>query len=259
MWLRRYMSDTPNGVAILGGSGGLGEAVVRRIARRAPVTIGYRSNADKAKALAAAVVADGGAATTAQVDMTQSDSVAAFIAGAVAHWGALDAVVSATGPQIPLCALEDVTDEDFKRIFDTDVYGSFNVVRHATAALKATGGGSIVLFVTTAVLRTLEDDGMSGIPKTAVSGLLRQAAREAGPANVRLNGVAPGVIDAGIVLTSFEVDDTAKAVIASCMAQTPLGRMGRPEEVAALADFLTSADAAYISGQIIAVDGGYSA
>ncbi len=253
------MNDTRGAVAILGGSGGLGEGVARRLARRVPVTIGYRTNADKAQALVDEIAGQGGSATCAAVDMTDGDSVQAFLAKAVDDWGQLEGVVSATGPQIPLCALDDVTDEDFKRIFDTDVYGSFNVIRHASAALKASGGGSIVLFVTTAVLRTLENDGMSGVPKTAVAGLLRQAAREVGSANVRLNGVAPGVIDAGIVLTSFEVDDVAKAVIESCMAQTPLGRMGKPEEVAALVDFLTSPDAAYISGQIIAVDGGYSA
>lgn len=253
------MNDTGHGIAVLGGSGGLGEGVVRRLARRAPLTIGYRSNAEKADELVRAVTESGGRATSAQVDMTDAGSVEAFIARAVEDWGTLDAVVSATGPSIPLCALDQVDEEDFKRIMDADVYGSFNVVRHATAALRASGGGSIVLFLTTAILRTLENDGMSGIPKTAVSGILRQAAREAGPDNVRINGVAPGVIDAGIVLTSFEVDETAKSVIASCMAQTPLGRMGRPEEVAALVDFLTSADATYISGQIIAVDGGYSA
>lgn len=252
-------TENQNGIAILGGAGGLGAPATRRLARRAPVTIGYLSNVEKAEALAKEITESGGSAKTAQVDMTDSDSVKAFIARGVSDWGKLDAVVSVTGPAIPLCALAAVKDEDFKRIFDTDVYGSFNVIRHASDALKASGGGSIVLFLTTAILRTLEDDGMSGVPKMAVAGLMRQAAREVGQHNVRLNGVAPGVINAGIVLTSFEVDETAKAVIASCLNQTPLGRMGEPEEVAALVDFLTSSDATYISGQVIAVDGGYSA
>ena len=80
-----------------------------------------------------------------------------------------------------------------------------------------------------------------------------------GPHNVRCNGIAPGVIDAGIVHSSFEVNQVAKAVIVDCMNKTPLGRMGSPEDIAAAADFLTSADASYISGQILGVDGGYSA
>lgn len=71
--------------------------------------------------------------------------------------------------------------------------------------------------------------------------------------------MAPGVIDAGIVHSSFEVDATAKSVIESCLNAPPLSRMGTPEEVAAVVDFLTSPDSSYVSGQIIGVDGGYSA
>ncbi len=247
------------GIAILGASGGLGEAIARRLARRVPITLGYAQNVRKAEALAASIHAAGGTARIAQVDMRQSASVQAFFERAAAHWGGLDAIVSATGPAIPLCPMSEVTEEDFRRIYETDVFGSFNVLKHGSALLKAGGGGSMVLFLTTAVLRTLENDGMSGGPKTAVAGLLRQTAREMGPANVRCNGVAPGVIDAGIVHSSFEISQVAKDVIADCMHKTPLGRMGRPEEVAALVDFLTSSDAAYISGQIIGIDGGYSA
>lgn len=248
-----------SGIAILGASGGLGSAIAKRLAQRTPVTVGYCGSKEKAEEVCKSITDDGGQARPAHVDMTDPASVRDFIAEARDQWNGLDHIVQATGPQIPLCALEDVTPEDFKRIFDTDVHGGFNVLKEGIPVLKAAGGGSIVLFLTTAVLRTLENDGMSGVPKTALSGLLRQAAREAGPDNVRINGIAPGVIDAGIVLTSFEVDDVAKSVIESCMAQTPLGRMGRPEEIAATVDFLTSDGATYISGQILAVDGGYSA
>lgn len=248
-----------SGIAILGGSGGLGSAIAKKVAERVPVVIGYRSSEEKALELAESISAAGGTATVSQVDMTDNSSVKRFLAAADEALEGVNHIVSATGPAIPLCALKDVTHNDFRRIFDTDVYGSFNVITEGVPVLAGHGGGSIVVFLTTAVLRTLENDGMSGVPKTAVSGLLRQAAREAGPDNVRVNGIAPGIIDAGIVHDSFTIDDVAKSVIESCFAQTPLGRWGKPEEIAATVDFLTSDGAAYISGAIIPVDGGYAA
>lgn len=247
------------GIAILGGSGGLGIAITRRLARRYPVTIGYHSNERAATDLAGQLSGGPCPVRTAQVDVRDSDSVQDFMAKAASDSGGLDAVVSASGPAIPLCPLDEVSDDDFKRIYETDVLGSFHVIRHGTRTLKEFGGGSIVLLLTTAVKRTLDNDGMSGCPKTAVAGLLRQAAREVGPANIRLNGVAPGVIDIGIVHSSFQANPTAQGVIENCLNQTPLGRMGAPDDVAAMVDFLVSPDAAYVSGQIIAVDGGYSA
>lgn len=247
------------GIAILGATGGLGEAVVARLAQRAPVMIGYRTNEAKAQALADEIRGAGGKAAIGQVDIAQGASVQTFLQHAHDTWGGLDAIVSSTGPAIPLCPLSEVTEEDFRRIYEVDVLGSFNVFRHGSAILKDGGGGAIVVFLTTAVLRTLENDGMSGCPKTASAALLKQTAREMGPHNVRCNGVAPGVIDAGIVHSSFAISDTAKNVITDCLNKTPLGRMGTQAEVAALVDFLVSPEAAYISGQIIAVDGGYSA
>ncbi len=247
------------GIAILGATGGLGEAIALRLAKRAPVTIGYGRNKEKASAVVATIEKAGGTARIAPVDLRDAGSVAGFIDEAARSWSGLDAIVSATGPAIPLRPLSDVSDEDFRRIYDTDVFGSFNVLRHGAAALKKTGGGAIVLLLTTAVLRTLENDGMSGGPKTAVAALMKQVAREMGQHNIRCNGIAPGVIDAGIVHSSFEADHVAKAVITDCLNKTPLGRMGQPEDIAAAVDFLTSSDATYISGQVLAIDGGYSA
>jgi 3-oxoacyl-[acyl-carrier protein] reductase len=246
-------------IAVIGGSGGLGEAVVRRIAARAPVVVGYRSNRAKADTLVAAVRSSGGQAWAVPVDITISDSVRDFFAAAAREAGVISHIVSATGPAIPLAPLLEVSEADFRRIMDTDVLGTFNVLRHGVPALRAAGGGSITVFVTTAVLRTLENDGMSSVPKTAVAGLVKLAARESGPHNVRCNAVAPGVIDAGIVHSAFTVSEVAKQVIAECLHRTPMPRMGRPEEVAALTDFLCSDAAAYINGQIIGIDGGYSA
>lgn len=246
-------------IAVIGGSGGLGEAVARRLAARVPVVVGYRSSRERAENLVRDIAAQGGSAHALQLDITVSESVGRFFRQAEELTGGVLHVVSATGPAIPLCPLLEVAEADFRRIMDTDVLGTFNVLRHAVPVLRARGGGSITVFVTTAVLRTLENDGMSSVPKTAVAGLVKLAAREAGPHNVRCNAVAPGVIDAGIVHSSFTVSEVAKQVIGRCLDRTPLPRMGRPEEVAALVDYLCSDSAAYVNGQIIGIDGGYSA
>ena len=250
------MSDA---AVVIGATGGLGEAVLLRLAAKRPVVIGYHRNKDKAAALLARITAAGGAAWTVQVDISHPNSVAAFFEEAGRKAGGIGHVVSVTGPPIPLCPLSDVSPEDFRMILDIDVMGTFNVLQRAIPLLRDNGGGSMTSFVTTAVLRTLENDGMSSVPKTAVAGLIRLAAREAGAWNIRCNAIAPGVIDAGIVHSSFVVSDTAKAVIADCMRKTPLSRMGRPEEVAGLVEFLCSDSAGYINGQIIGIDGGYSA
>lgn len=247
-------------IAIFGATGGLGANITTTLAKRAPVCIGYGRNKSKADELVSAIRANGGKAIAQQVDVTDSISVRQFIDAAGRHTEGLDAVVFATGPALSLRPLIDVSDEDFDRIYQTDVRGAFNVIKHGARALKEGGGGSIVMILTTAVLRTLENDGMSGGPKTAVSALIKQVAREMGPYNVRCNGAALAVIDAGIIYADNLVcDPYAQGVITAMVKNTPLGRMGRPEEVSAVVDFLISPGAGYINGQIIGVDGGFSA
>ena len=100
---------------------------------------------------------------------------------------------------------------------------------------------------------------MSGIPKTAVMGIVRQLAREVAKDNVRVNAIAPGVIDAGIVHSSFTADTVAQSVIERCLERTPMPRLGKPSEISSLVQYLLGDEAGYINGQIIGVDGGYSA
>ena len=247
-------------VAILGGSGGLGADIAATIARRRAVCVGYWRGREKAQALVAQSTLAGGQACCAEVDIRHADSVHAFFEFAEQQGAGLEAIVSATGPAIPLRPLTSISDTDFDRVYETDVRGAFNVIKHGSLALKAAGGGSIVMILTTAVLRTLENDGMSGGPKTAVAALIKQAAREMGPFNVRCNGAALAVIDAGIIYApEFAGDPWAEGVIKAMVDNTPLGRMGTVAEVSAVVDFLVSPGAGYINGQIIGVDGGFSA
>jgi 3-oxoacyl-[acyl-carrier protein] reductase len=247
-------------VAVVGGSGGLGEPICLKLAQEGrALLIGYLRNADKAADLVGRIEKSGGTASCRAVDIRNPDDVEQFLAVADALPGGLAAVVNAVGPPIPLKPLVDVSAQDFHDIMETDVSGAFNLLTASARLFSQRGGGAIVQLLTTAVLRTLENDGMSGIPKTAIMGMVRQLAREVGQANVRVNAVAPGVIDAGIVHSSFTADEVAQGVIELCLQRTPMPRLGQPEEVAALVSFLLGDSAAYINGQVIGVDGGYSA
>jgi 3-oxoacyl-[acyl-carrier protein] reductase len=251
------MSDT---IAIAGGSGGLGAALCRHLGSQGlHIVVGYHSRKAAAESVAQDIVAAGGSAVVCAVDLCDAKQVAEFLAQSRSGERRLIGVVNATGPAIPLRPLSEISGDTFSAIMRTDVEGAFNLLTQAGALFAAAGGGSVVQLLTTAVLRTLENDAMSGIPKTAISGIVRQLARELGPQNVRFNGIAPGVIDAGIVHSSFAADPVAEGVINDCLAKTPMPRLGKPEEVSALAAFLLSDAAGYINGQIIGIDGGYSA
>ena len=247
-------------VAVVGGSGGLGEAICLDLAAEGrAVLIGFFRSADKARALVARIEDAGGIAACRAVDVRDPSSIEDFLAAADDLEGGLQAVVNAVGPAIPLRPLTQISVQEFGEIMETDVNGAFNLLTAAFRRLAECGGGAIVQLLTTAVLRTLENDGMSGIPKTAIMGIVRQLAREVGDSGVRINAVAPGVIDAGIVNSSFTLDDTAKGVIDLCLQRTPMPRLGQPPEVASLVRFLVGEGAGYVNGQVIGVDGGYSA
>ena len=220
--------------------------------------IGYNKNKEKANSLFESIDKAGYKAEILYVDVCDTESIKDFLKISNTN-NDLVGVVNAVGPAIPLKPLVDVTENEFKSILSIDVFGAFNVLKESFLALSERGGGSIVQFLTTAVLRTLENDGMSGIPKTAIMGIVRQLAREVKNTNVRINAVAPGVIDAGIVHSSFTVDETAQDVINMCLDRTPMPRMGEPNEVSELVKFLLDDKAGYINGQIIGIDGGYSA
>ena len=246
-------------VAIFGSSGGLGSGIAETLASHYRLTLGYHSNLDTVEALRERIVSAGGSAEAIVVDVRDPDSVVEFLDQATENSSRLRGVVNAVGPAIPLRPLIEVSPTEFESIMASDVFGSFNVLTESARRLARNEGGIIVQLLTTAVLRTLENDGMSGIPKTAAMGIVRQLAREVAKDNVRVNAIAPGVIDAGIVHSSFTADNVAQGVIKLCLDRTPMPRLGKPSEVSSLVQYLLGDEAGYINGQIIGVDGGYSA
>ena len=250
--------DFPEGVAlVLGGSGGTGQVICERLAAAgANVAIGYRGNLAAAEEAAALARVHGTEVVLQQTDVTDPEGLQRAVADLVARFGRLHTVVVATGYDIQMRLIREVTPDEWRRVIDNDVNGFFNVV-HATLPELRKQGGSYVHVGSAGVVKWPERDVLSVAPKGAIQQLMKGIAREEGGSEVRANSIAIGVIDAGIFHrlkdTAFDAEwhRTVQETIA-------LHRYGEPEEVADTAVFLASRRAGYVTGQTISCDGGWN-
>lgn len=249
-------------VAIIGASGGIGASIARRLSEdRVSLTLGYFRNESKARKLEEEIASRGGRVDVDRIDVTDAKSVQAFFQRIESRWERLDSIVVATGPPMPVCPVLEVTNETFEHIIRTEVVGAFNTIKVGMQLLRrqSVQDKSILFILSTAVQRSIKYDGMSYIPKMAVTGLIKQTVRDFGHEGIRLNAIGTGAIAAGmgeddrLDLT----DKYRKYVVAE--ASTPAGRMGSGVEMANVTAFLISDAASYVNGQIVAVDGGYAA
>jgi NAD(P)-dependent dehydrogenase (short-subunit alcohol dehydrogenase family) len=251
-------TDFPEGVAlVVGGSGGTGQVICQRLAAAGTnVAISYRNNLEAAETAAKAARAEGVDVELVQIDVTQPDTITAAVTQLVARFGHLHTVVVATGYDIQMRMIHEVTPDEWRRVIDNDVNGFFNIV-YATLPELRKHGGSYVHIGSAGVVKWPERDVLSVAPKGAIQQLMKGIAREEGGNGVRANSIAIGVIDAGIFHrlkdTAFDAQwhETVQATIA-------LHRYGMPEEVADTAVFLASRRAGYVTGQTISCDGGWN-
>ncbi len=256
--IRSLGDDFPAGVAlVVGGSGGTGRVIAERLAAAGTdVAIAYRHNRDGAEQAAADVRENGRKAELVALDVTDCASIISAVAALVEKFGVLHTVVVATGYDIQMKRIGEVTPEDWRRVVDNDVNGFFNIV-HATLPELRKQGGSYVHVGSAGVVKWPERDVLSVAPKGAIQQLMKGIAREEGGHGIRANTIAIGVIDAGIFHrlkdTAFDSEwhRTVQATIA-------LHRYGLPEEVAETAVFLASRRAGYVTGQTISCDGGWN-
>lgn len=241
--------------AVFGGSGRIGEAVVRRLAADRPVRFVYHSNRDAANNLVSSLSASGRDVTAEQVDVRDAGAVDAFLRSVPD----LDAIVSVNGSPFPVAPLHEIDEADFRRIVDVDLFGTFHIMKTGTALLAERGGGPMVFFLTAAILRTARWDAMSSVPKAAMASMIRQLARDAGGSNIRVNGIAPGVVDTDKVADIASLPRYKRELIETFKQDTALNRFNNLDGLAELTAFLLSEPARDISGQIIGADGGYSA
>ncbi|HVK74435.1 MAG TPA: SDR family oxidoreductase [Kofleriaceae bacterium] len=253
------MADFPDGVAIvLGGSGGIGRAIVERLAHYgAHVALTYRGNRDGAEAAAADARAHGVTASIHPLALGDPAAVAALFAELRAARGPVHTVVHAAGSGIAQPLIRDVTPAQWREVIDADVNGFFDVV-HASLPLVREARGSYVFISSAGLERYPAGDILSVAPKAAVEALITGLAREEGRHGVRANSVLLGVIDAGMFPRLVEAGHFSAAWVEAAQRNAALRRFGTAAEVAEAVAFLASRRASYLTGQRLLLDGGYS-
>jgi len=246
------MSKLTGKVAVVtGASKGIGAAIAKSLgAAGAAVVVNYASSQAGAEAVVAAITAAGGRAVAVRGDVSKAADAQGIIATAIRTYGRLDILVNNSGIY-GFGALEAITEEDFHRQFNVNVLG---LLLTTQAAAKHLGEGASIINIGSVVARiTPPGSAVYTGTKGAVDAITGVLARELGPRKIRVNALNPGMVETeGTHRAGFIGSDFEKGTV----AQTPLGRLGQPDDIAAVAVFLASDDSRWLTGEQLLAGGG---
>ena len=237
---------------VTGSSRGIGRAVAAELARDGyAVCINYYERKDKADELVALLRAEGREAIAVQADVSKRSEVNAMVAQCERELGKITLLVNNAGVA-GQALFQDVTDEMWERYFGVNLNGARNTIQAVLPHMLHEHAGCIVNTASIWGLHGASCEAAYSSTKHAVAGLTKSLAAELGPTGIRVNAVAPGVIDTDMVrpLGVETLDGLAAA--------TPLNRLGKPDDIANIVAFLASDAASFITGQILTADGGFA-
>ncbi|MBV9640388.1 MAG: SDR family oxidoreductase [Mycobacteriaceae bacterium] len=238
---------------VTGGGSGIGKGVAEALVGAGAKVMIVGRNADRLAAAADDIKAKGpGSVLYEPADITNEDEVARVVGAATAWSGRLHGAVHCAGGSETIGPITQVDSAAWRRTVELNVNGTMYVLKHAARELVRGGGGSFVAISSIASSNTHRWFGAYGPTKAAIDNLMMVAADELGPSWVRVNGIRPGLTRTDLVAPVVQTP----AVFDDYQINTPLPRAGEVEDVAALALFLLSDAASWITGQMINVDGG---
>ena len=248
----------PGAALIIGGSGGLGAAIAQQFAiDGSDVAITYNSNEAAGQAVAQGIAAQGRTASVHQLNAADLQGIERVIADAIAQHGRIHTLVFAAADVAHQLHISEFTDELWNEHIHAEVTGFYKLCRGLIPHFRAQGGGSIVHIGSGGHLIWPARDGLSVIPKAANEAVIRGIASEEGQFNIRANSVLVGVIEAGMFLKLKAQGVFTPDWEAMVKAMLPMRRFGKGEDIANAAVFLASNKANYITGQTLAVAGGF--
>jgi 3-oxoacyl-[acyl-carrier protein] reductase len=247
------MSKLAGKVAVVtGASKGIGAGIAKGLgAEGAAVVVNYASSREGADRVVAEIKAKGGKAIAVQGDVSKAADVRRLFAATKEAFGALDVLVNNAGVY-QFGPLESVTEDEFHRQFNTNVLGVLLTTQEAAKHFGA-GGGSVINIGSTASRIAPPMSAIYTATKGAVDAVTHVLAKELAPKKIRVNAINPGGVEtegvhaAGIIGSDFEKQ---------MVAQTPLGRLGQPDDIAPIAVFLASAESGWLTGEILLASGG---
>jgi 3-oxoacyl-[acyl-carrier protein] reductase len=238
---------------VTGASKGIGASIAKNLAAEgASVVVNYASSKSGADRVIGEITAQGGRAVAVQADVAKKEDIERLFAETKKTFGATNILVNNAGVY-EFLPLENVTEEHFHRQFNTNVLGLILATQEAVKQFNGSGG-SVINISSVASTSAPASGSVYSATKAAVDAVTKSLAKELGPKKIRVNAINPGMIEtegvhaAGIIGSDFQKD---------AVAQTPLGRIGQPEDIATVVTFLASEDSKWITGETFLVAGGY--